>query len=123
MKLKQKIVEIHHRSRRTYGSPRIYRKLLREGYQVGKKRVERLMQEAGIFAVSKKKYRATTDSKHSQPAAANHLNRTFRADRPNPRRLALSINHHGPVFPENHRLVPEKANNERISYCSITYGH
>jgi len=81
--LKQKIVKIHSNSRRTYGSPRIYQKLLREGYHVSKKRVERLMKEAGIYAVAKKKYRATTDSKHSLPVAANHLNRNFRVNKLN----------------------------------------
>ena len=66
---------------RTYGSPRIHQKLLREGYQVSKKRVERLMKEAGIYAVAKKKYRATTDSKHTLPVAANSLNRNFRVNK------------------------------------------
>ena len=83
MDLKQKIVIIYHNSRKTYGSPRIYQTLLRDGYQVSKKRVERLMREAGIYAVAKKKYRATTDSKHSLPVAANSFNRNFRVDKPN----------------------------------------
>ena len=111
MDLKQKIIVIYHNSRRTYGSPRIHQTLLREGYQVSKKRVERLMREIGIHAVAKKKYRATTDSKHSLPVAANHLNRNFRVDKPNQfwvadityiytlRRLALPVDHYGPVFP------------------------
>jgi transposase InsO family protein len=83
MDLKQKIVIIYYNSRRTYGSPRIHQKLLRGGYQVSKKRIERLMQELNICAVAKKKYRATTDSKHTQPVAANHLNRNFRVNKPN----------------------------------------
>ena len=41
------------------------------------------MREAGIHAMAKKKYRAATDSKHSLPVAANHLNRNFRVDKPN----------------------------------------
>ena len=83
MDLKQKIVEIHSNSRRTYGSPRIHQTLLREGYHVSKKRVERLMKEAGIHAITKKKYRATTDSKHSMPVAANSLDRNFRVNKLN----------------------------------------
>ena len=83
MQLKQKITKIYHHSRRTYGSPRIYRKLLREGYHIGKKRVARLMQEAGIQAVAKRKYKATTDSNHTQPVAENHLNRNFTPDNSN----------------------------------------
>jgi len=50
---------------------------------VSKKRVERLMREAGIHAVAKKKYKATTDSRHTQLVAPNHLNRNFVADKPN----------------------------------------
>jgi len=83
MELKQKIVIIYYNSRRTYGSPRIHQKLLREDYQVSKKGVERLMQELAIWTVAKKKYRATTDSNHSQPVAENHLNRKFTPDQPN----------------------------------------
>ena len=83
MDLKEKVVIIYHNSRRTYGSPRIHRKLVREGCFISKKRVERLMQELDICAVAKKKYRATTDSKHTQPVAENHLNRDFVADRRN----------------------------------------
>ena len=41
------------------------------------------MKESEICALAKKKYRATTDSKHSHPVAANHLNGNFVADRPN----------------------------------------
>ena len=65
MDLKQKIIVIYHNSRRTYGSPRIHQTLLRDGYQVSKNRVERLMKEAGIDAIAKKKYKATTDSRHT----------------------------------------------------------
>ncbi len=83
MNLKQKIIVIYHNSRRTYGSPRIHQKLFRDGYHVGKKRLERLMKETGIHAVAKKKYRATTDSKHSLPVAANHLNRNFSVNKLN----------------------------------------
>ena len=83
MKLKQKITEIYRNSRKTYGSPRIHQKLVREGYPIGRKRVERLMQKLGICSLAKKKYRATTDSRHTQPVAANHLNREFTPDKPN----------------------------------------
>ena len=67
MKLKQEILNLYSNSRKTYGSPRIYQKLVREGYPIGKKRVERLMRELAIQAVAKKKYKATTDSRHTQP--------------------------------------------------------
>jgi len=79
----QKINTIYYNHRKTYGSPRIHQVLLKEGYHVSKKRVERLMKKAGIHAVTKKKYRATTDSKHSHSVAANYLNRNFKVDKPN----------------------------------------
>jgi len=41
------------------------------------------MQELAIQAVAKRKYKATTDSKHTQPVADNHLNRDFTVERPN----------------------------------------
>ena len=83
IKLKQKIVQRYTNGRRTYGSPHIHQKLVREGYPIGRKRVERLMQELDICALAKKKYRATTDSKHTQPVAENHLNRELTPDKPN----------------------------------------
>jgi len=85
MQLKEKIrqMQIYQKSRQRYGSPRIYQQLLREGYTIGKKRVERLMSEMGIQAVAKRKYKATTDSAHSKPVAENHLNRDFAPDKPN----------------------------------------
>jgi len=83
MQLKQKITEIYQKSRKRYGSPRIYQQLLREGYAISKKRVERLMSELDIQAVAKRKYKATTDSAHSKPVAENHLKREFTPDKPN----------------------------------------
>ena len=41
------------------------------------------MQELNIQAVAKRKYKATTDSRHTQPVAENHLNRKFTPDKPN----------------------------------------
>jgi len=42
--LSTKIIKIHNDSRGTYGSPRVYKALKKQGVKVGKKRVERLMQ-------------------------------------------------------------------------------
>lgn len=44
----KQIVSVHAGSRGRYGSPRIHQALAREGIGVGRKRVARLMQEAGI---------------------------------------------------------------------------
>ena len=83
MQLRQEIRRIYHKNRKRYGSPRIYQQLLREGYHIGKKRVERLMRQMGIQAVAKKKYKATTDSAHTKPVAENLLDREFAPAKPN----------------------------------------
>ncbi len=46
--LSKEIGKIYQMSRGTYGSPRVYRTLKNNGYQIGKKRVERLMREQGL---------------------------------------------------------------------------
>jgi len=46
--LSQKVVTIHGESRGTYGSPRIYQALKKEGVRVSEKRIERLMRDLGI---------------------------------------------------------------------------
>ena len=71
------------RSRQTYGSPRLAIELNESGVSCSENRVARLMRLGGIRAVSKRKYRVTTNSKHKHPVAENLLNRQFTIDRPN----------------------------------------
>jgi len=51
------IRDIFEQSRRTYGSPRIYRTLVASRVRVSRRRVERLMREAGLRARAAKLYR------------------------------------------------------------------
>lgn len=81
--LKVEIRAAHAASHRTYGSPRILADLKANGQRVGRKRVARLMREEGIEGQRKRRFRTTTDSRHSHPVAANHLNRDFSASAPN----------------------------------------
>ena len=81
--IKEQILQIYRKSRRIYGSPRIHRKLGKQGIHCGKKRVERLMKEAGIRSIQKRKFKVTTDSKHNLPVAENLLNRDFNASSTN----------------------------------------
>lgn len=74
---------IHQQSRRTYGSPSICQALRDRGHRVNEKRVARLMGTQGIRAKTVKKWRATTDSSHRLPVAANTLNRQFAVNEPN----------------------------------------
>ena len=72
-------------SKRRYGSPRIWEDLVEEDCHVSRKRVVRLMQEQGLVARVRKRFKSTTMSDHDQPVAANLLNREFTAPAPNQR--------------------------------------
>ncbi len=82
-RLKVEIAASHTTSRRTYGSPRILRDLREEGHRVSRKRVARLMRELGLAGRRKRRFRATTDSKHRFPVAPNVLMREFDVESPN----------------------------------------
>lgn len=77
------ISAVHQRSRRTYGSPRVHADLRARGKRVGRKRVARLMRQHGLQARRKRRFRATTDSKHRFPVAGNELGRQFEVTAPN----------------------------------------
>ena len=72
-------------SKQRYGSPRIHADLIEQDEPVSRKRVIRLMQEEGLVARARKRYKLTTMSDHDQPVAANLLDRRFEADAPNQR--------------------------------------
>jgi putative transposase len=81
--LTEKIRSIHQDSRQTYGGNRIYAELREEGAVCSKNRVIRLKRQAGIMAKSRRRFKVTTDSKHSLPIAENILNRKFKVPFPN----------------------------------------
>ena len=81
--LRSAIRVIHRESRETYGSPRIWDVLVKQGHRVGEHRVARLMRHGGIRAKTIRKWRATTQSQHSFPVAANTLDRAFTVAAPN----------------------------------------
>ena len=78
------ISAVYAEHRGAYGWPRIWRELLKRGIRVGKQRVQRLMQQHGIRARSRRRFRVvTTDSRHDLPIAPNLLNRNFSVVAPN----------------------------------------
>ena len=68
-----------------YGSPGVHEDLIELQERVSRKRVVRLMQEAGLQARLRKRYKHTTMSDHDQPVAGNLLDRQFEAEAPNQR--------------------------------------
>lgn len=71
-------------SRGTYGAPRLHRQLRAQGQRCSRKRVSRLMRQAGLQTKLRHRVRVrTTDSNHSLPIAPNLLQRNFHAAAPN----------------------------------------
>jgi putative transposase len=82
--LAQEISQIHTRSRKTYGAPRVAQELRKKGRCHGRNRVARLMKETGLCGRQKGRYRVrTTDSNHDQPIAPNRLAQAPKATGPN----------------------------------------
>ena len=76
------IREIHQKTKAAYGSPRIYLELKGRGFPVSRGRVERLMRENGMRGRRKRRFKATTDSKHSLPVAPNRVDQNFETEHP-----------------------------------------
>jgi putative transposase len=77
--LLEQIKQIHEQNRRVYGAPRIHAELrLGRGIRVGRKRVERLMQNARISGLVAKKYGRTTIRVPGVRVADDLVERQFR---------------------------------------------
>lgn len=74
----KQIRQIYWANDKRYGSPRIWSELRNKHSQrCAKKRVARIMKETGLVAIQRRKYKATTNSKHDYPVAENLLKRNF----------------------------------------------
>ncbi len=73
---------IHAEYKGSYGSPRMVTEIRLRGFPASKERVERLMNENGIQAKHKRRFKVATDSKHNLPVAPNLLERNFTPDAP-----------------------------------------
>lgn len=81
--LLEKIKGVFTESKERYGSPRITAELKRQGLEVNKKRIARLMNKHGIAAKIFRKYRNTTNSNHEREKSENILGGEFRRERIN----------------------------------------
>lgn len=79
--LTEEIVEIHQRSRRTYGSPRVHAELRTLGRRCSRKRVARLMREAGLRGCMRGRRKETTRRSKKAAPAEDLLKRDFAATR------------------------------------------
>lgn len=78
--------EIHRvweKNMRVYGADKVWRQLHREEQAVARCTVERLMRRLGIQGARRGKSMRTTVPDTSAPCPLDHVNRQFKADRPN----------------------------------------
>lgn len=73
---------------RVYGVRKVWRQMMREGESVAQCTVARLMKDMGLRGVIRSKPVKTTVSDRAAPCPLDHVNRQFRAPRPNALRLS-----------------------------------
>ena len=81
--LMDKINVIFNEGRGSYGTRRIKQSLKNKGFRVSRRRIGRLLKKLKLCCKTKRKFKATTDSKHSLQVAPNLLNRQFAPSQPN----------------------------------------
>ncbi len=86
--LEEKRLEIeiraaHKRTRGTFGPERLQHDLAAHGVKVGISRIRRIRKKLGICCKQVKKFKATTNSKHTLPVADNLLEQNFEVTSPN----------------------------------------
>ena len=83
MRLEAHIKAAHQRTRETCGPERLQAELSDNGVEVGVHRIKRIRKKLGLRCKQKRKFKVTTDSKHSLPIAPNLLDRQFAVTAPN----------------------------------------
>ena len=83
MRLELEIKAAHKRTRQTYGPERLQCDLAAHGVQVGIYRIRRIRKKLGLRCKQKRKFKVTTDSKHTMPVAENLLGQRFQTNKPN----------------------------------------
>jgi putative transposase len=82
-RLEVEIKAAHKRTRGTCGPERLQHDLAAHGVKVGICRIRKIRKKLGIRCKQIKKFKATTDSKHTLPVAENLLEQKFEAEAPN----------------------------------------
>lgn len=82
-RLEVHIKAAHQRTRETCGPERLQAELADNGVEVGVHRIKRIRRKLGLRCKQKRKFKVTTDSKHSLPIAPHLLDRQFAVTAPN----------------------------------------
>ena len=83
MRLEVEIKAAHKRTRQTYGPERLQHDLSEHGIQLGICRIKRIRKKLGLRCKQKRKFKVTTDSRHTLPVAENLLDQQFLVYEPN----------------------------------------
>ena len=83
LRLELEIKAAHRRTRQVYGAEKLQYDLALHGIKVGVCRIKRIRQKLGIRCKQKRKFKATTDSRHKLPVADNILGQQFTVTAPN----------------------------------------
>ena len=81
--LKADIQRVWHANWQVYGADKVWLQMNREGIRVARCTVERLMRAMGLQGVRRGKTVRTTTPDTSAPCPLDHVNRQFKASRPN----------------------------------------
>lgn len=76
------IHSIFQKSRASYGTRRVKKALFDQKRNVSRRRISRLMDEANLACKTKRKFKATTDSRHDKPVSPNLLDRELKVNQP-----------------------------------------
>jgi len=83
LRLELEIKAADKRTRQTYGPERLQHDLAEHGVRVGICRIKRIRRKLGLRCKQKRKFKATTDSRHTLSVAGNLLGQQFKVYQPN----------------------------------------
>ena len=81
--LHRRLKKLFEKSRNSLGSREMVKKLRKEGFEIGRYRVRKLMDKLGLKVTQRIAYKVTTKRKHSDAVADNLLNMNFNPVGPN----------------------------------------
>lgn len=82
-RLEAEVLAAHQRTRESFGPERLQQHLEERGVRIGVHRIRRLRRKLGLRCKQKRRFKATTNSKHDLPVAPNLLNQDFSVTAPN----------------------------------------
>ena len=82
-RLEDEAKQIFIETKQSYGSRRLSNELKKQGFAVGRYKTRQVMQQLKLKVRYPKRYKATTDSNHSEAISPNRLDRQFNVAKPN----------------------------------------